>query len=55
MYSITEMLYLSLAMKLTNIHKVLKFRQPDWMREYIDSNAEKRINAANSFEKTFLT
>ena len=42
-------LYLSLGMKLTRIHKVLKFKQCDWMEKYIDFNTEKRRNAANRF------
>ena len=47
-------LYLSLGMKLTKIHKVLEFRQSDWMKKYIGFNTEKRMNAANDFEKYFL-
>ena len=47
-------LYLSLGVKLTKNHRVLKLMKSDWMKEYINFNTEKRMNAANDFEKVFL-
>ena len=45
---------ISLGMKLTKIHSVLKSKQSGWMKKYINFNTEKKTNAANSFEKKFL-
>ena len=47
-------LYLSLEMKLTKIHGVLKFKQSDWINKFINFNTEERKNTANDFDKDFF-
>ena len=39
---------------MTKIHKILRFKQSDWMKIHIDFNTEKRTNAAIVFKNTFF-
>ena len=47
-------MYLSLGIKLSKIHRILKFKQCDWLKKFVDFNTEKIKNAANKFEESFF-
>ena len=42
---------LELGMKFKKIHRILKFKQNDWMKPYIDFNTERRKEATNEADK----
>ena len=50
----TLQLYVSLGMVVKKIHKVLKFKQSDWLKSFVLFNSKKSMNAANEFEKAFF-
>ena len=39
---------------LKQVHRVIKFNQRAWLKEYIEMNTELRKNAKNDFEKDFF-
>eukprot|EP00438_Fugacium_kawagutii_P020498 Skav224682 [mRNA] locus=scaffold1804:148653:149879:+ [translate_table: standard] len=43
--------YLKKGMKLTKVHKGVKFQQRQWLKPWIDFNTEKRKEAKSDFEK----
>ena len=45
---------LDLGMKITRIHRGIKFVESEWMKPYIDMNTNLRANAKNNFDKDFF-
>ena len=44
--------WFELGMKLKKIHRILKFKQKDWMKPYIDFNTGRRKEATNEADKS---
>lgn len=47
-------LYISLGLKLTHVHKIIKFSQKPWLQNYINFNTDKRKLAKCLAEKDFF-
>ena len=45
---------LALGMKFKKIHRILRFKQKDWMKPYIDFNTQKKKRATNDADKNLF-
>ena len=45
---------LDMGLKITRIHRGIKFVESEWMKPYIDKNTNLRAKAKNNFEKDFF-
>lgn len=46
--------YIEKGLVVSNIHRVIKFKQNYWLKTYIDFNTTKRAQSNNEFEKDFF-
>ena len=46
--------YLSLGIKQTEVHRILKFKQSNWLKEYLEFNAKKKQESTDELNKVFF-
>ena len=46
--------YLSLGMKLEKVHRIVSFKQSDWLKQYVWFNTKKRQESSCEFDKNFF-
>ena len=51
---ITLKLYVNLGLKVTKVHRVLRFTQSKWMEPYITLNTKLRAKSTNKFQESFF-
>jgi len=44
---------MSLGLKVTNVHRGIKFEERAWLKKYIELSINLRTNAQNNFDKDF--
>ena len=47
-------LYMSLGVEVQAIHRVIQYKQKEWLKDWIDLNTNFRKNAKNDFEKDYF-
>jgi len=45
--------YLAMGLTLDKVHRVVKYKQKSWLKEYINYNSEQRALSTNDFDKSF--
>ena len=45
--------YLAMGLTLDKVHRVIKYKQKAWLKDYINYNSQKRAQTTNDFDKSF--
>lgn len=51
LHYLTMQMAISKGLEMVKVHRILRFKQSQWLKPFIDFNTEKRKNAKNDFEK----